>query len=125
MTVLTVCHTNIRSILVSFNDLCCFVFTWQYDVTCLSKSWLDSSIANKDIFISGSKLPYRRGRNRHGGGVLVYVKKSLDCIRRADLEASVTEIMRLELFLRNNKHAFLAVCYQSPALNNDIQLLPR
>ena len=27
-----------------------------------------------------------------------------------------------ELLLRNNKHAFLAVCYQPPALNNDKRL---
>ena len=30
--------------------------------------------------------------------------------------------MWLELLLRNNKHAFLAVCYQPPALNNDKKL---
>ena len=60
MTDLIVCHTNIRSTLANFNDLCCFVFTWQYDVICLSESWLDLSIANEDIFMPGYQLPSRR-----------------------------------------------------------------
>ena len=96
---LTVCHTSIRSIFANFNDLCCFVFTWQYDVICLSESWLDSSTANEDIFKPGYQLTYRRDRNRHGGGVLVCAKKCLDYFRRADLEASDTEIMWLYVII--------------------------
>ena len=72
--------------------------------------------------IPGCQLLYRRNRNRREGGVVVYLKKHLDHIWRADLEASETEIMWLELLLRNNKHAFLAVCCQPPDIYNDKKL---
>ena len=83
---------------------------------------VDSSITNKNIFIPDYQLPCRRDQNCHGGSVLVYVKKCLDCIPKADLNVSDTEIMWLELLLRSNKHAFLAVSHQPPALKNDKKL---
>ena len=40
---------------------------------CIVETWLDSDISDAEVYISGYRV-FRHDRNRHGGGVLVYVK---------------------------------------------------
>ena len=47
----------------------------EFDVMCVSESWLDNSIPNYSVF--------RKDRNRHDGGVLIYVSDSLSAVPKA------------------------------------------
>ena len=37
------------------------------------ETWFGSDISDAEVYISGYRV-FKRNRNRHGGGVLVYVK---------------------------------------------------
>ena len=43
------------------------------DIVCIVESWIDNSVTNGELLLSAYQL-YRRDRNRHGGGILIYVK---------------------------------------------------
>ena len=77
-------HLNVRSLLtcheqisVEFND---------YDIIALSETFLNDTVTDDDIFISGYDKVFRMDRNRHGGGVCVYVKSTLYAERCVDFE---------------------------------------
>ena len=48
------------------------------DIVCIVESWIDNSVTNGELLLSAYQL-YRRDRNRHGGGILIYVNISFSC----------------------------------------------
>lgn len=55
------------------SDTLCCVQTWKRgSVLTLSETWLDSSVDDGEVAIEGYTV-IRRDRNRHGGGVPVYI----------------------------------------------------
>ena len=57
----------------------------NFHVFTLSETWLDSSIHDSEINIPGYVVE-RSDRNRHGGGVAVYIKDDIHYKRRYDVE---------------------------------------
>jgi len=47
------------------------------DVVCIVETWLDGEICDQELVIDGYCV-VRRDRNRHGGGVLMYIRASLE-----------------------------------------------
>ena len=70
--VLKYCTFNACSILPKLTKLKAHCDAISYDV-CIVETWLDSDISDAEVYISGYRV-FRHDRNRHGGGVLVYVK---------------------------------------------------
>ena len=66
---------NIASLLRHIDELKMVMSSKTLDILVSSETRLDSTIAEKDISIIGYNV-IRKGRNRHGGGVLLYVKKT-------------------------------------------------
>ena len=66
----SVMHLNIRS-LIGKIDLIHAEYN-TYDIICLSETWLNRDIPNKDIMIPGYHIPIRRDRLTRGGGVAIY-----------------------------------------------------
>ena len=56
-----------------------------FDIICLNETFCDGSIADNEISLP-SYAVVRKDRNRHGGGVAMYIRNSLTFIRREDLE---------------------------------------
>ena len=48
------------------------------DVVCVVETWLDKNIDDTEIFVQGYCV-HRVDRNRHGGGVLIFVKSLFSC----------------------------------------------
>lgn len=79
---LSFCYLNARSILARssdglprFDHLYNFVCSENsYDIILVTETHLDNSIDSSEINIDGYHL-FRRDRNRHGGGVAVYVSE--------------------------------------------------
>ena len=72
-------HYNINSILApnrieELTDVC---QTLNIDILILSESKVDQNIPNNLITIPGYHEPLRHDRNRHGGGVLMYIAENL------------------------------------------------
>jgi len=79
-------------------------------VVCLTETWLDNSIDNVTVQLNGYADSFRLDRNRHGGGVLAYVKNDIFCVRRFDYETDDVKILWLELKTTNFRCLYIAVC---------------
>ena len=53
----------------------------------LSETWLDGTVSDGEIRVSGFKI-YRRDRNKRGGRIMVHVSEDIKCMRRQDLARS-------------------------------------
>ena len=50
----------------------------QPDIVCIVATWLDGTILDKELSLPGYKI-YGWDRNRHSGGIAIYVHTSLTC----------------------------------------------
>ena len=99
---LSILHLNIQSILSKI-DLIRGEAT-SYDILIFSESWLKPTVNNHEIRIENFMPPFRTDRNdRPGGGVIVYVRDTLSCKRRVDLEVHGVEGVWLELTIKSKR----------------------
>ena len=89
-------------------NIFCIIETWCTDSTLKNNANLH--FPNFDI------LSQERKTNKRGGGVLIYIHKSLACNLRNDLCVSYKdkEILTIEIS-RKNKNILLICCYRSPS----------
>ena len=73
---INILYFNARSILPKLDELSALCKANSYDVVCVVESWLDSEISDSEVNISGYRV-FRYDRNRHGDGVLIFVKNQL------------------------------------------------
>ncbi len=73
---LSVLYFNARSIVPKFDTLCLEAEMYKPDVICIVETWLCEDISDQELLLSSYQL-FRLDRNRHGGGVLMYVKSNL------------------------------------------------
>ena len=69
-------YLNARSILPKLDELHVLFLVNNYKTICIVESWLSNDIENSELFILGFII-FRRDRNRHGGGIIVFVRNSL------------------------------------------------
>jgi hypothetical protein len=62
-----------------------------------TETHLNNQITDDDIAISGFDVPFRKDRNSHGGGIIMYHKSNINILRRVDLEHEHVESMWFEL----------------------------
>ena len=78
------------------DNLRIFCSIYHPDIICIVESWLSTEISDSEISIQGYSV-IRLDRNRHGGGVLIYVKSmftySLVFKGTADLELVVVSFL--------------------------------
>ena len=121
---LAVCHWNLNSLwvdnFVKVALLSAFLSTHDFDVLCLSETFLDSSITDDDprLSINGYKL-FRRDHpsNTKQGGVCIYYKDYLPLVERVDL-TDLYECLVCEIKFGRN-HLFLTTLYRSPSQSAD------
>ena len=88
---------------------------YNFDIMAFTETWLNTSVANEDIMLPSFHHPERKDRiNDSHGGVLVYVKDSINKIRRNDLEIARLECIWIEIIL-NKKHILLGTFYRPPS----------
>ncbi|XP_064393634.1 uncharacterized protein LOC135341084 [Halichondria panicea] len=107
----TIVYTNCRSVLPKMDILRTHAASFGPDVYALTETWLDDSISDIEIFIPDYTI-IRRDRNRHGGGVLLYVRESTPV-------ELVTKHPSLELLLVEakftNSPTLLGIYYRPPS----------
>ena len=121
---LTICHWNLDSLTahnsIKISSLQAYVTQHNYDIICLSETFLNSSIDSNDTrtLIDG----YNLIRSDHPsdskrGGVCIYYKEHIPLIKRDDIctldNCSVTEIRS------QSEKCFLTCIYRSPSQNNE------
>jgi len=72
---ITTAHININSVLAGskIDEINQFVVTNDVKILALSETKLDDTIADSLYKIKGFHAPLTRHRNRHGGGVAIYM----------------------------------------------------
>ena len=119
-TFCTIVHLNVRSLLSSIDQIS--VELNEFDIIALSETFLNDTIDNSDIDIAGYCEPFRMDRNRHGGGVCIYVKSTLHAERCYEYEDNRMECIWLKIS-STNKTFYFACAYRPPNSNEFWQAL--
>ena len=72
----SILYFNARSILPKLDDLWVAVAAQKPSIVCIVESWLSEDISDLEMSIENYHLT-RLDRNRHGGGVVIYIHASL------------------------------------------------
>ena len=85
----------------------------DFDVICLTETWLDCRTSDETLKIKGFNL-YRRDRGGDShGGICVFVNQSIFSCRRLDLELPQIECVWIELSIHNRKE-LVGTFYRPP-----------
>ena len=91
----------------------------NFDVICITESWLDGRTSDNEIKIENFKL-FRRDRpGDHHGGICVYVRNNIFSNRRHDLELPNIECLWVEIF--KNKIQLIGTFYRPPPPTQQMQ----
>ena len=84
-------YFNASSVLPKLDKVNAICLTHSPHVICVVESWLSSDISNSKFSIPNYRS-FRLDRNRHGGGLIVYVKLSLlaSTVSKFSLSRSLT-----------------------------------
>lgn len=117
---LLIAHVNINSITAvnKIDELQQFVNTHDIRILTLTETKLNDDIAPSQYRLHGYHNPLTRHRNRHGGGVAIYIHKSLAFQRLSQLELGDEEWVWAKVKLEDIS---LLVCcvYLPPNLTSD------
>ena len=71
-----IAHQNINSLPNKFDSLV-HIIDSSLDILVLTETKLDDTFPENQFLINGFKKPYRKDRNRFGGGVMIYVRDDI------------------------------------------------
>ena len=113
---MTIMYYNARSLIPKYDELFVTMETHNPDMICIVETWLCDDILNSEIALPGYQL-YRRDRNRHGGGVLIYVKDHFVCSILPS--ADNLEIITVSVCYGSSK-VFISLFYRPPNSSSQI-----
>lgn len=73
---ITTLYYNARSLVHKIDELAANCLLYKPDIVCIVETWLDKEIKDTEINIPNYTLT-RLDRNRHGGGIAIYVANNL------------------------------------------------
>ena len=98
-----------------------FITSNNFDLVCLSETFVDSTIPNDDANIQINEFSLLRADHPNDtkrGGVCTYLKESLPLIRKNDLTNKIKDCLQTEIIV-NNKKCFFTCLYRSPSQGHD------
>ena len=123
-SVIKFCHWNLNGLaahdFLKVSLIEAFITTHNFDIICLSETFLDSTVSQDDenIMINGySLLRADHPSNSKRGGVCLYFKEHLPLIRKNDL-SMLHECLMTESIVDNEKKN-LTCLYRSPNQNHE------
>ncbi|KAL4714145.1 hypothetical protein ACJJTC_008499 [Scirpophaga incertulas] len=93
---LSLFYQNVRGVKSKILDIYKSILCNNYDVICLTETWLDDTVCSKEL-IDDRYIVYRRDRSdlfkekynkAYGGGVLVAVRKTIKSYQLTDIQSS-------------------------------------
>ena len=103
----------IRSLVNKLSLFQSYVYSSDYDVICLTETWLTESIFDQEILPTNYNI-YRKDRPTLGGGVLIAVKDSIPAsVVSSNLSNHAPEIISVRLSLR--KTTIVSCVYLPPS----------
>ena len=106
-------HINARSLPSKLSEIRLIAQQTRVTAICISESWLDSTVTDAEIMVDGYNI-IRNDRNRHGGGVCMYIRSDLDFNIRTDLQTDIQDIeaVRCDILLPRTKPILLGTTYR-------------
>ena len=99
--------------LPKIDDLAAVCLTSNPDVICIVESWLCADISDNEISLL-SYCTIRLDRNRHGGGIIMYIKDQIN-YNILHKGPSDLEFIFVSLCLCNNRSLYLGAFYRPPS----------
>ena len=116
------CHIlyyNARSLLPKLDELRAIADAENPDEICITESWISNEVKNDELTIANYQI-LRLDRNRHGGGVLLYVH----CFFSVNVLPNINpglELLTVSIECHNPYHKFcIALFYRPPSSSKDI-----
>ena len=104
--------------LINFREICHQAPT---DIICVDETKLDSSYPDSQFRISGYQFPpFRRDRNKYGGGKIVYVREGFIAKRLVNLEGNTSETICIEVTISKKKWCIIFVYRPSHSNNKKV-----
>ena len=97
------------------DELRLFCDKYKPHVLSLNETWLDDSFSDVELSLPGYQL-VRRDRDRHGGGIAVYIAENLS-LNRLDTPADNIEALWFELSQPHSKKILFGAIYRPPNLD--------
>ena len=106
---------NINSLRNKFHALT-EIIRGNIDILIITETKLDHTFPQNQFRIPGYRIPYRKDRDKHGGGVMIFVREDIpsDELLKHEMDED-TEILFIEVNLRKTKILLIAA-YNSPTL---------
>ena len=104
---------NARSLLSKLDELRVLCLVNNYDIVCIVESWLSQDISDSELAITGYTI-FRRDRNRHGGGIIIFVKDTLSCTILPTSTSSSIEFISL-IFESYRSKFCISAFYRPPS----------
>ena len=96
---------------INFREIC---HQAPIDIICVDETKLDSSYPDSQFHIDGYQFPpFRRDRNKYGGGKIVYVREGFIAKRLANLKGNTSETISIEVTISEKKWCMIFV-YRPP-----------
>ena len=116
-------HQNVRGLLHNFTAIEELLYTNKdIDILTLSETHICAAEDNDKLYhVQGYNFEKRNRLNGKGGGVALYVKDSVNYIRRTDLESKTLENIVIEIVLTTSKNFFVTTLYKPPQSSKYLQ----
>ena len=95
------------------------LLSWINRTLAIAKTKLDSSFPSAQFLFHGYKTSYRNDGNKHGGGLLVYVKEDVPCCQLTNHPPvhNLLDIIAIELNFWKQTW-LLIIVYKSPSVSD-------
>ena len=114
---LSIFHYNVQSLLPKLDLI--RAESESYDIAVFSETWLKPNTTDAEIALQNFLPPFRTDRrDRPGGGVAIYIRDTLLCKRRKDLEINGLEVVWVEVTIKSKK-VIVGGIYRPPNSNAD------
>ena len=115
-------HLNVNSLLGKLDQIREMFHDGKVDILTFSETKLDDSVTDVQIEIENYSV-IRNDRNRHGGGVCMYVNSRLSYITRPELTHEAIETVWIEIIGKQTKPVLVCTIYRPPGQNDFYDIL--
>ena len=98
---ISILHLNIRSVRQSIEYITDSFL--DFDILCFTETHLNQEIPMDNLLLDNFSMPFRKGRNNRGGGILVYIKNNVFCEWASELETSWDERIWVKIHQQRQK----------------------
>jgi hypothetical protein len=113
-------YVNARSIVYKMSELELYIFEEKPDIIGITESWTFDDLQNSELNINGYILLRKDrilGEKVRGGGVMLYIKSTLDATVREDLVSEhFPECIWCDVKIEN-EITLIGICYRCPSSN--------